>query len=126
MKCARCDKDMEHKGTGSNFIGSSIEVRLGVFGDKEFYQKQMGKYKLNHPYNFCWECWLDSLMGDKALIDKLIKEMLDDCPICQGSGVNIEKDDNPPEEVCDYCDGGKTLSYEGEKLRQLILKGRLP
>ena len=57
-----CDKD------GTILIGVSTQ---SIFTDadseskKAFYKKQFGKYKPDRSYDFCWECWLDFLMGVK-------------------------------------------------------------
>ncbi len=68
------------------------------------------------------------------MIEKLIEEMHSPCHYCQGSGVNIYVDEEGQttsatsiQGECEQCNGsGKILSYEGEKLRHLILKGELP
>ncbi|MCK5607096.1 hypothetical protein KAR91_34750 [Candidatus Pacearchaeota archaeon] len=66
LLCDRCDKNMtdEH---GNSTIGCQLELRVET-GDRdlvEHYEKQLGKYRLNRIYHFCWECWLDSLMRAK-------------------------------------------------------------
>ena len=60
--CSRCHKLMSDKD-GSSTIGASITVTVDPPNDPTFMQKQMGKYGINRTYNFCWECWLDSLFG---------------------------------------------------------------
>ncbi len=62
MKCDRCEKEMTAEND-SSIIGFSITVRCENESSLEFYQKQMGKYKLDKDYNFCFECLIDSLMG---------------------------------------------------------------
>ena len=63
------------------------------------------------------------------MIEELINEMTEDCNICYEGYIYNPKDttDNSDEpEKCPSCDGkGKAISYEGEKLRHLILKGEL-
>lgn len=63
------------------------------------------------------------------MLEKLIEEMIEDCTICHEGFIYNSKDyefDGEPVE-CNSCDGtGKELSYEGEKLRHLILHGKLP
>ena len=62
------------------------------------------------------------------VIEKLIDEMVVDCDVCHEGYIYNSKDydlDEPKE--CPHCDGkGKTISWEGEKLRHLILRGELP
>jgi len=67
IHCSRCGKSMtdEH---GSSIIGVQITVRTedGVMDmTKDHTKEQLGKYELNKEYSFCYECWLDSLMGIK-------------------------------------------------------------
>jgi hypothetical protein len=63
--CSKCDKPMtdEH---GTTVVGVSISVTAeeGALPEKvAFVKKQLGKYALNHDYEFCYECWLDSLFA---------------------------------------------------------------
>lgn len=62
MKCDRCNKEMTNP-EGTTLAGIQIVVRTDTEGDREFMQKQLGRYKFNKEYSFCYECWLDSLMG---------------------------------------------------------------
>jgi hypothetical protein len=69
MKCSKCGKNMTNE-KGVNIIGVHMEYiispdNVGETPEKtvEFLQGQFGKYKLQ-DYEFCWECWLDSLMGE--------------------------------------------------------------
>lgn len=66
--CNKCNKCMTDEN-GTSWVGYSIEVNLGsqstsdralIIADK-FLKKQLGKYKPNKVYDFCFECWLDSL-----------------------------------------------------------------
>ena len=50
---------------GISTIGIRLEAICKTEEKEEFLQKQMGKYHFNREYNFCWECWLDSLFGVK-------------------------------------------------------------
>ena len=77
--CSKCGKCMTDE-RGVSLIGISIQY---VIADKEtgdssahfvnitreqnevFVKEQFGKYAAENKYQFCWECWLDSLMGDK-------------------------------------------------------------
>ena len=59
--CAACEKCMTPEN-GASMIGVSLQI----YGDEdekfnEFLQKQLGKFKINHTYNICYECWLTSL-----------------------------------------------------------------
>lgn len=60
--------------TGDKFIGEINPMTIGRMTgyhfqmnlktnspSKEFIQKQLGEYKLNHCYDICWECWFKSL-----------------------------------------------------------------
>ena len=65
-KCAKCGKEMVDKN-GVSMTGISLTFRADVKATDEelkFYKKQIGKYELDRSYEFCWECWLDSLMGE--------------------------------------------------------------
>ena len=59
--CAGCGKCMTDDN-GSSTIGIAITVCCESGQNKEFMQKQIGKYDLGKSYGFCWECCLDSLM----------------------------------------------------------------
>ena len=50
-----------------NPVGISLEMCMDSddYPKEKFMQKQIGKYELGKRYNFCWECWLDSLFGVK-------------------------------------------------------------
>ena len=65
MKCSKCDKEMSRKEGA--YIGICLELKtLGTKNKKDidWLKKQWGKYyKKNVKYGFCWQCWLDSLMG---------------------------------------------------------------
>ena len=61
------------------------------------------------------------------IIEELIEEMHTNCPHCQGTGLKIDKEGEYSEDACELCDGKTViLSYDGERLRHLILKGELP
>ena len=64
IRCSRCNKLMTHSD-GTNLVGLSITFKFGGLDEeyKKFYKKQLGKYAENKDYNFCFECWIDSLMG---------------------------------------------------------------
>lgn len=66
--CQKCGKYMMDEN-GDTLIGISIEINLdSVLADsftEEFIRKQLGKYQPDTKYSFCFECWLDSLMGNK-------------------------------------------------------------
>lgn len=67
--CAKCGKEMS-MGNDRNVIG----VRIQIIADpdfvctpdgflvNDFIKKQFGKYNQD-IYDFCFECWLDSLFG---------------------------------------------------------------
>ena len=59
--CAKCKKNMYHKN--GSIIGMSISLHAKT--DKKFAQKQMGGYRINRYYNFCFQCLIDALMGKK-------------------------------------------------------------
>ena len=50
---------------GSSLEGISLQV-LAEDAPKDFVQAQLGKYEIGRIYCFCWECWLNLLMGVKA------------------------------------------------------------
>lgn len=67
------------------------------------------------------------------MINDLIKEMLIDCHVCFHGYIYPDDDEEGQgskkgeAKECPSCNGtGKALSYEGERLRHLILKGVLP
>ena len=64
------------------------------------------------------------------MIDKLIKEMHTECHYCDGTGIELDDErqyELGSEGLCHQCNGsGKGLSWDGEKLRHLILNGELP
>ena len=64
------------------------------------------------------------------MIKELIEEMHTKCPYCDGTGMKLDDEGQyieGSEDLCDQCNREhKILSYEGEKLRHLILKGELP
>lgn len=46
-------------------IKKMTEISISVNADnyEKFRKRQLGKYEIGKIYEFCWECWLDSLMG---------------------------------------------------------------
>ncbi len=58
MECSKCKKDIE------SVIGVSIIVSIQNNAFEEDLKRQFGKYPVA-SYNFCYECWLDSLFGGK-------------------------------------------------------------
>lgn len=68
MNCDKCGKNMtiiNEDGTSTNVFG----FQLNHIGEKTdalevFMREQFGKYTKNQ-YNFCFECYLDSLFGWK-------------------------------------------------------------
>jgi len=64
MECNRCGKSMT-RADGSSLVGISLQV-LAKDAPEDFIQAQFGKYEIGRTYSFCWECWLDSLMGVKS------------------------------------------------------------
>jgi len=74
MKCDRCGKEMGIKEEigdrvifHSDIVGVSIDSHTDEMSDDDIenMKRQFGKYEINRSYNFCYECWLDSLMGVK-------------------------------------------------------------
>lgn len=72
MKCERCGKNMTYTDSAlsvdvatHSIVGTSIIIRCETENKEtiERFKEQLGKYSLNKEYNFCFECWLDSLMG---------------------------------------------------------------
>jgi hypothetical protein len=67
MNCSKCGKEMLNQDYGNESIALrfSIDISKRPVCYKEFYEKQLGKYAKNGKWewNFCYECWLDSLMG---------------------------------------------------------------
>ncbi len=71
MKCSKCGKNMTKRGRGGySVIGIVLQLKSATNkkSNREFIRKQLGKYKLGMEYAFCWECWLDSLFGEKNKI----------------------------------------------------------
>ena len=62
--CSRCGKNMDDD-KGTKLIGSMITVKVAEGQDAEFVKRQLGKYRIGEVYSFCYECWLDSLMGNR-------------------------------------------------------------
>ena len=67
MKCYKCGKEMDDSGRGS-VAGLNITFFMhSEDGWSDGYlEKQIGKYKddvINGGINFCYECWIDSIMG---------------------------------------------------------------
>ena len=61
--CDKCGKDMANP-EGHMAIGVMIgAVPHGEHEQHEYMKRQFGKYDLGKIYNFCYECWLDSLFG---------------------------------------------------------------
>ena len=63
MNCDKCGKCMTGEN-GISIIGISLQL-LAQDTPEDFVQAQLGKYEIGKAYSFCWECWLDSLMGVK-------------------------------------------------------------
>ena len=78
MKCVKCGKEMESP-SGISIIGIHIRLALGddaTQEDMDFIREQFGKYDIKKPYDFCYECWLDSLFGNQQYdIAKLASEI---------------------------------------------------
>ena len=64
MRCDKCGKNMKKPDTEENWIGCSMGFSCEP-GQEDFFQKQLGKYQIGKTYNFCYECWLDSLFLGK-------------------------------------------------------------
>lgn len=65
IHCEGCGRSLTDEN-GSSIIGVSITVTVKddeAQINTDFIKRQMGKYEINKSYNFCYECWLDSLMG---------------------------------------------------------------
>ena len=63
MQCTKCGKEMTNEN-GMSIIGAMFEVNFEAQPElREFAQQQLGKYELDKPYPFCYECILDGLMG---------------------------------------------------------------
>ena len=72
--CARCGKSLlirkDERSPKTN-IPDKVTGCIASLGtvpqDDECYNKylkrQLGKYEIGKTYEFCFECWLDSLMG---------------------------------------------------------------
>jgi len=50
---------------GTTIIGVAISFTNTTGQNEEQAQKQLGKYRINKKYEFCYECWLDSLFGNQ-------------------------------------------------------------
>jgi len=64
MECVKCGKEMTDD-SGMPNIGISININVTGPESRERMnmQKQFGKYDIDKVYQFCWECWLDSLFN---------------------------------------------------------------
>ena len=65
LYCDGCGKCLTHK-TADGEERSFAELCIAFHGKNEFVANQLGKYDTgeeNQEWNFCAECWLDSLMG---------------------------------------------------------------
>lgn len=65
-----------------------------------------------------------------SVIEQLLEDMITECSSCQGSG-ELQKENwhtgEITEHTCTNCDGeGKTISWEGEQLIQIIKTGEVP
>lgn len=60
MKCAKCGKEMTDDD-GVSMTGISFNASVYEEAKFDFMKKQLGKYTPSKTYNFCFECWLDSL-----------------------------------------------------------------
>ncbi len=75
MKCSKCGKDMTDKKTKSSVIGVLLTFNVMEGQSIAFLEKQLGKYCIQKgeytlksgqaKFAFCYECWLDSLMGGR-------------------------------------------------------------
>jgi len=62
-KCDRCGKDMEDEKNAST-VGMMIQIYPNNT-EKEFIDKQLGKYVGKSQFMFCYECLIDAMMGVK-------------------------------------------------------------
>jgi len=66
MKCYKCGKDMtkwQMRGEIESLIGIKISAHANLSREeRNFVQRQLGKYEIGKDYNFCLECYIDSLM----------------------------------------------------------------
>jgi len=81
LKCDKCGKVMTMEPSGidvwkSKIYGkeinyptsiSAISITFSISeneseGYRKLFKHQVGKYEIGRTYNFCCECWLDSLM----------------------------------------------------------------
>lgn len=60
--CDKCGKNMQ-SASGCTVIGVAISFKHSIEAESEHIKKQFGKYAEKNNWNFCYECWLDSLMG---------------------------------------------------------------
>ncbi|MFH1616469.1 MAG: hypothetical protein ABIG61_15450 [Planctomycetota bacterium] len=64
MTCVKCGKNMTDEDGGTT-IGISLELTVEPGQPDAFLKMQLGKYEVNKRYEFCWECWLDSLFNNE-------------------------------------------------------------
>ncbi len=65
MKCSKCAKEMTSPD-GTTVEGMRLRFIFPSLDDsKEWIKTQLGKYPLQ-DYDFCYECWLDSLFGGQT------------------------------------------------------------
>ena len=63
VPCYKCGKNMKSP-KGVTLIGCSIEVR-DTQNDPEvtaFLKLQLGDFNINERYQFCYECWIKSIL----------------------------------------------------------------
>jgi hypothetical protein len=75
MKCSKCGKEMTDRKTKSSLIGVEFTFVVAEGQSKAWLEKQLGKYCIQKgkytlasgkaKFFFCFECWLDSLFGEK-------------------------------------------------------------
>lgn len=64
MNCDKCGKNMESENGTS--VGMMIQVSpANNDKEREFLDRQFGKYAGKPQFGFCFECFVDAMMGVK-------------------------------------------------------------
>lgn len=70
-RCSRCGKEQtDVTGIELRLIVQKDESGERIKANEEVVKSQLGKYwrdKDEHVFTFCFECWIDSLMGVKEI-----------------------------------------------------------
>ena len=62
QSCHKCGKCITSE-KGETVAAMSIVISITDIGDKDFAQKQLGRYELGKTYRICYECTIDNMLG---------------------------------------------------------------